>query len=349
MNGVGPITLRNLITAFGGPEEVFKAPYSKLIKVKGVGPATVRSILDFDAHDRVKEEIDFMTDRNVRMHALGTHGYPRRLKQIPDAPLVLFSRGDMDLDAERMIAVVGTRRCTPYGTNWLRKALDEWAQSSVTVVSGMAYGVDIHAHRNCVALGVPTVGVVAHGLDRIYPASHRNVMYNMFEQGGVVSELWSGSGPERENFPKRNRIIAGLVDAVVVIETHATGGAMITARLANDYNREVMALPGDVGRSASAGCNQLIRSFGAHLIDSPNDLIELMQWDRKSRPKQGRLFPELNGDEQQVMDLLGGDAVHIDELLIRSGMSSSRLAINLLALELKDCISVLPGKRYKRL
>ncbi len=264
---------------------------------------------------------------------------------------MLFYKGNADLNATKVVAVVGTRKNTDYGHK-LCEELVEGLQSmgNILVVSGLALGIDAIAHKKCVSLGMPTVGVLGHGLDRIYPYNHKELSEQMVEHGGILAEFPSETLPDRNNFPMRNRIVAGLSDVTVVVESHVSGGALITAHMASGYNREVAAFPGRVNDSRSAGCNELIRTNIAGMITKAEDLAEMMNWNKEGRPKavQKQLFINLSPDEQKIVDMLNGkDNVHADELFYTTGLANSQLAATLLQLEMQGVIKSLPGKLYR--
>ncbi len=251
---------------------------------------------------------------------------------------------------KRTVAVIGTRKNTEYGRKLTEQLISELEEQGVTIVSGLAFGIDVYAHKKAVACSIPTIGVLAHGLDRIYPSAHKNIAKEMLDQGGLLTEYVSGTLPDKQNFPMRNRIVAGMSAVTVVVETGIKGGAMITAKLASDYNKEVAAFPGRATDVKSCGCNELIRSHTAHLVTGAGDLMELMNWtvDKKQMVVQPRLFPCLNDDALRVVHILeGSEGMGVDELLLKSGNSSSQLASVLLNLELEGMLQLLPGKRYR--
>lgn len=280
-NGVGAATWRKLVSYFGSSRAVLEAPEELVKMVAGIGNKTASAIKNgrSDAYERAEKEMLFAKKHAIQILTSSDKGYPRRLRECYDAPPVLYYRGNADLNAHRIVSIVGARRATTYGENACRELVAALADYDVLVVSGLAYGVDSYAHQGSVDHEIPTVGVLGHGLDRIYPAANRNLAKEMLKRGGLLSEFPSDSIPARQNFPQRNRIIAGMADVVIVVEAALLGSAMITADIANDYNRDVCAFPGNVYQKDSAGCNFLIKSHRAHLISRAKDLEYLMNWD----------------------------------------------------------------------
>lgn len=351
VDGIGDVLARQLISYCGTPEAVFREKRRILEKIPNIGPRLASAIASFRRFDRAEKELEFVRNNRIRVYYYFDDDYPRRLKNCYDAPLLLYYKGNTDLNRSRMIAVVGTRNATPYGKQFTEDLVIALLPMKVTIVSGLAYGIDIAAHRACLQHGLDTLGVIAHGLDRIYPGTHAPIARKMTEQGGLITEFMSGNDPDRENFPRRNRIIAGLSDAVVVVEAAGKGGALITADIANSYNRDVFALPGRVTDPQSQGCNNLIKQNRAALIQSAEDIRYLMGWDEeenKKRAIQKQLFVELNGDEKQLFDFLTTNgSTPIDDIVYALEWPQSRVAAVLLQLEFKGVIHALPGKRYE--
>jgi DNA processing protein len=352
--GIGPVLAKNLISYCGGVKQVFSKSTSFLKKAPGIGYWASKNVKAFTDFTRAEKEARFIQENNIKALFFLDKDYPVRLKNIPDGPIVLYVKGEVNLNAERCVAVVGTRKMTHYGKFFINQLIEEIAPYDPLVVSGLAYGVDVWAHKQCVKLGVKTLGVVAHGLDRIYPSRHTNLAREMVKEGGgVATEYMTETEPYFAHFPTRNRIVAGLVDAVVVVESAAKGGSLITGELGNQYNRDVFALPGNVGNTYSEGCNFLIKSHKANLIQNGEDIVKMLNWDVKlGKQKQRKLFVELSENEQKVLDLVRltkNDVlgIGIDELMVTAEMTSSVLAMTLLELEMKNCIASLPGKRYQ--
>ena len=350
--GIGSVLAKNLVSYCSGADKVFYKSQSFLKKIPGIGDYIAQNITGFKDFSIAEKEVEFIEKKKVRPLFFLDKEYPYRLKNIPDCPILLYVRGDVNLSPEKSVAIVGTRKITEYGKQFINKLVEDLVPHNATVISGLAYGVDVHAHKQCVKNKVNTFGVVAHGLDKLYPALHTQIAKEMIIQGGaVITEFTSGTKPDRENFPKRNRIVAGLVDAVIVVESALKGGSLITAELANQYNRDVMALPGNIGNEFSQGCNYLIKHNKAHVIESADDLVKLLNWDVKiEKQSQRRLFLELSNEEQTLMDMIRQNGeMGVDQLMANSGFNSSTLAMTLLELEMKNCITTLPGKRYQAL
>lgn len=347
---IGDKTARVLLEYFGSAEEVFKVPARRLAAIGGLGEKRVQSLKSAIDSGTILQEIEFIKRHNIRPLHLEHSLYPQQLKACADAPVLLYYKGNADLNAKRMVAVIGTRKNTDYGRQLTEELIEDLQGEQVTVVSGLAFGIDVYAHKKAIACNTPTIGVMAHGLDRIYPSAHKGIAKEIVMQGGLLTEYPSGTLPDKQNFPMRNRIVAGMSAVTVVVETGIKGGAMITARLASDYNKEVAAFPGRTTDSKSAGCNELIRSHIAHMIGNAGDLMDLMSWktDKKKEVVQPELFSRLTGDALQVVRILeGSEGMGIDELLLKSGTGSSMLASVLLGLELEGVLRLLPGKRYR--
>jgi len=275
--------------------------------------------------------------------------YPTRLKHFADAPLLLFTKGNVDLNPERTVSIVGTRKPTLYGKTVTEEIIESLASYDVSIISGLAYGIDITAHRHSLKLDIPTIGVMGSGMGTIYPNGHHHVAQKMMARGGIITEFSYDTGPDAVNFPMRNRIVAGLCDVLVVIESGVKGGSMISAALANDYNKDVAAIPGRKIDKSSAGCNHLIKNQQAHLIESGEDLIHLMSWDRKTKQQtyQADLFTEMDEHEKKIYSLIVDcGEKDIDTLAFESKSTPGELAATLLNLEFKGAIKSLPGKKY---
>lgn len=346
---VGAITARNLISYCGGLEAVFRARKKELCYVPGVGEVLADQILNSRALEMAEQEIYVLEREGIRPIFYLDQDYPERLRPYMDSPLLLYYQGAQDLNALRMVAIIGTRKPSPYGIHICEELVENLQPYQVTTISGLAYGVDVCAHRKSLQLNIPTIGVLAHGLGQIYPASHRQIARRMLEGGGLLTEYPSHIGPKREHFPMRNRIVAGLCDALVVVETGKEGGSMITAQFANDYNKDVFAFPGRVKDPHALGGNYLIKSHRAALIEGAEDLAYIMGWEEETIAAgvQQQLFSELSSDEKLVVDLLRqNEGASIDKLTYESRMTGSCMAAVLLNLEFKGLIRSLPGKRY---
>lgn len=346
---VGAVTARNLISYCGGLEAVFRARKKELCYVPGVGEVLANHILHSNALELAEQELNYLQKEGVRPIFYLDQDYPDRLRPYLDSPILLYYKGQQDLNALRMVAVIGTRKPSPYGLHLCEELIAGLQAYQVVTVSGLAYGVDVAAHRKSLACQMPTIGVLAHGLQHIYPASHRQIARQMAVEGGLLTEYSSQMLPKREHFPMRNRIVAGLCDALVVVETGKQGGSMITAQFANDYNKDVFAFPGRAKDTHAAGGHHLIKTHRAALIEEAEDLAYIMGWsaEKQGPGVQQQLFTELSADEKLVVDLLRrNEAASIDKLTYQSRMTGSCMAAVLLNLEFKGMIRSLPGKRY---
>lgn len=341
---------KQLLQYFGNAESVFGAKRNEILKIEGIGEKIVHYIMHSRAIEKAAAYVAFLEKHEIRVIFYTDEAYPKRLKNCYDAPLILYYKGTADLNHPRIISIVGTRNATAYGKLLCKQLIEELQQYEVVVLSGLAYGIDATAHKESISLGVPTIGVLGHGLDRIYPLAHRELARKMVRNGGLLTEFLPGTKPDRENFPKRNRIIAGLAVATIVVEASMKGGALITAELANSYSRDVYAIPGRVNDEYSEGCNFLIKTNRAGLINGAKDLIYYLGWDDKELkavPVQTRLPLALDPDSQDIVKELAGRPLEIDELSAVTGIAQSRLVVSLLTLEMQGIIISLPGKIYK--
>jgi len=346
---VGPVTARNLVSYCGSPEAVFDTPEKALLKIPGIGKRMCKYILNKEVLAKAEKELAFTEEHGIQVLFYLDQDYPTRLRPYPDSPVLLYYKGNTPLNNNRTVAIVGTRKPTAQGVRICEELVGELSPFGVTVISGLAYGIDVTAHRACLAAHIPTIGVLGHGLGEIYPPQHRSIARDMMDMGGLLSEYPSYERPDREHFPMRNRIVAGLCDALIVVETQGKGGSMITANMANDYNKDVFAVPGRIKDKCSEGCNMLIKSHRAALLESVQDLAYVMRWEALDARKevQQQLFVELSEDEKIIVDLLGEqEGVSIDLLSSKTGYSSSAMAGILLELEFKGVIKSLPGSRY---
>lgn len=352
---VGGTLAKQLINYCGSAEEVFRSRPAQLARIPGIGPKILSSLKNHrHLLDRAQQEVEWCSQQNIEIITTQHPRYPERLRHIYDAPLVLYYQGNANLDHQRVISIVGTRRATAYGQDVLEEIIATLARYDVLVVSGLAYGIDIRAHRLAMQYQIPTVAVMANGMDQIYPAVHREDALAFTQNGGLLTENSLGTKPEAKKFPARNRIIAGLADAVIVVEAATKGGALITADLANDYDREVFAVPGGVNQPYSLGCNRLIQQHKAHLLNQGEDLVQMLNWDieksDKSQPQAPVSRPkDLSEDEQKVYELLAEseDGMLLDNISWHTQLPVSRLAAVLLSLEFKQYIRSRPGNRYQ--
>ena len=350
--GIGDVNGKKLVAYCGGAEAVFCEKKKALSQIPGVGDYTVKSIVNQDVMNRAEEEMRFLEKNGVKALFYLDQDYPKRLQHCHDSPMMLYYKGAADLNVSKVVGVVGTRNVTDYGRYAAERIIEDLSSDNVLIISGLAYGVDSVAHRAALKYDLATVGVLGHGMQTIYPAENRKLSINMLEKGGVLTEFVSGTKPDKENFPKRNRIVAGMVDCLVVVESAVKGGAMITAEIANSYDREVFAIPGRVGDIYSEGCNQLIKINKANLLTTAADIRYVMRWDvdNKVIPKQLRMFRDFSEDEQKVMDVFAGNnLVHLDDIIVGTDLSPSKIASVLLSLEFDGVLTALPGKRYQKL
>jgi DNA processing protein len=301
---------------------------------------------------RAEEEIKFVEKNEITPLFYLDSQYPKRLQHCHDSPMLLYYKGKADLNAPKVVGVVGTRNISDYGKYVTDNVIEELSADNVLIVSGLAYGVDAAAHRAALKYDLATVGVLGHGMQTVYPAENRKLSQKMLEKGGVLTEFISGTKPDRENFPQRNRIVAGMVDCLLVVESALKGGAMITAEIANSYDREVFAVPGRVGDIYSEGCNHLIKINKANLLTNAADIRYIMRWDVDTKvvAKQMRMFRDFSEDEKKIMDVFGDNrTVHLDDIIVGSELPPSKIASVLLSLEFDGILTALPGKRYQKL
>ena len=325
--------------------------------IKDASPRLMEALKDWDeAMRRAEAELRFMEEHRIRALTLNDDDYPQRLIECPDAPIIIYYTGNADLNQEKIVSIVGTRHATPYGQDLIHRFVSELRGlcPQVLIVSGLAYGVDICAHREALANGYPTVGVLAHGLDQIYPYRHRETAAQMLNHGGLLTEFMSQTNADKPNFVRRNRIVAGMADAVILVESAAKGGGLITAEIAQSYARSVFAFPGNVGQPYSEGCNNLIRDNGAGLISSAQDFVKAMGWmDETLRQRantdgiERNLFPDLTPEEQQVVSLLQQtNDLQLNIITVKTGIPIGRLTALLFQLEMKGMVKPLAGGMY---
>ena len=356
--GLGQLGACNLVRTLGSASAIFRQRNELPSLVPGVTDKLVKALDCPEAIKRAEEELMFAEKNQIQCITFNDERYPSRLRECEDAPLALFYRGNARLDSLRVISIVGTRHATAYGEDLCNSFVRDLKElcPDVLIVSGLAYGIDIHAHRAALQYGFPTVGVLAHGLDRIYPAAHRKTAIAMMDQGGLLTEFMSGTNPDRQNFVKRNRIGAGMSDATIIVESAAKGGALITAELAESYHRDCFAFPGKTTDIYSAGCNKLIRNNRAALLLSAEDFVETMGWATsasKTSPKaiQRELFPDLNEEESKVVDILQqcSEGMQVNQLVVEADIPINRMSALLFELEMKGVVRALAGGVYRLL
>ena len=352
ISGLGDYLIRQLVSYCGSADKVFHTPKGKLLKIPGIGDVTADTIIKGKPFANAEKEMRKAEQENVQLIFHIDKNYPARLKAIDDSPTLLYVKGNINFENPKSVGIVGTRRSTDYGKQCIDELMNGLAAHGALVISGLAYGVDIQAHKQALHHNLPTVGVLGSGLDVIYPSVHYEVARKMQINGGILSEHPFGTKPDAHNFPQRNRIIAALVDALVVIEAGETGGALITANIADSYNKDVFAFPGNIGQSYSQGCNNLIKSNKANLITSVKDLEYMMNWDFDTKPSTKKTNFNLDdyaGTEKSVLSTLiqHDGMLLIDELSWKTNISVSELASILLNLEFQGAVQSLPGKKYK--
>ncbi|MEO7530767.1 MAG: DNA-processing protein DprA [Sediminibacterium sp.] len=347
---LGPIRARLLVEHFGSASSVLKAKKKEISSVEGIGELCARSIKAWEQFSEAEEEIHFIEKHHIQPLFITDKDYPQRLLHCYDPPILLYYRGVANLNSSRIISIIGTRNHTAYGKQMTEELIAALETQQVLITSGLAFGIDAIAHKTALQYGLPTVGVLGHGLDTIYPSHNRFLAKEMLSQGGLLTEFRKNTKPDKHNFPKRNRIVAGMADATIVIETANKGGSMITAELACNYNRDVFAIPGKITDARSSGCLQLIKQNKAVLLTDAEQLLETMGWIEKKRviKKQKELFFELTAEEKIIINILKEkETTPIDALYLQSGLSSSSVAAAMLNLEIQNVISSMPGKLYK--
>ena len=354
IKGVGNILARQLIQFFGEAKAVFAEKKRMLEKVPGIGKYTASKIRESGKYalKRAEEEIQFIEKNKIIVYSILDNQYPVRLRECPDAPIVFYYKGKADLHAARILSIVGTRSATEYGRILTESLMKDLVAifPDVLIVSGLAYGIDICAHRNALKYGLPTVGVLAHGLDRIYPALHRNTAAEMLNKGGLLTDFMSGTNPDRENFLQRNRLIAGLADATIVVESAEKGGALVTADIAFSYGRDVYTFPGRVSDRYSVGCNRLVQLNKAGLINSAHDLITALCWDvqpNKHKSEQLEISFEEQSTHPVVLLLAEHKEIQINDLATMMNLPVHHLSPMLFELEMSGYVKALPGGVYK--
>jgi DNA processing protein len=349
--GLGSVLIRQLIAHFGSAENVFAANLKNLLRVPGIGSNVARQIIDKTGLKAAEVELLNLEKHKSRAIFYTDADYPKRLKSLYDAPILLYWKGNSDFNEGSFVGIVGTRKATDYGRSVTEEIVQGLASKGITVISGLAYGIDIIAHRACLKANVPTIGVMATGLDTIYPSTHAKTSQEIQENGGILTENRFGTKPDAVRFPARNRIIAGMSDAVIIVEAAEKGGALITAEYANNYNRDVFAVPGNLHNSFSMGCNKLIQENKAQIFTGVENLLDTMRW-LPTTPSDKKIVDlatslHFTQEESQIIALLKQQGeTHIDDLSWHSQIHHSKLATLLLNLEFQGYLRSLPGKRY---
>lgn len=348
---IGYVQAKKLTEHFGSAGAVFRASMSELERLEDIGAVRARSIKNFRDFSTAEKELKFIDQYKISALFLSDPQYPQRLLNCYDPPTLLFYKGNADLNQSRMVAIVGTRKNTAYGKDFTESLVEELASCHCIIVSGLAFGIDAIAHKCALKHDIPTVGVVGHGLDTIYPQQHSTIARQMVKHGGLLTEFRSNTKPDKHNFPSRNRVVAGITDATIIVESGVKGGSMITARIANGYHRDVFAVPGRNIDTKSGGCNTLIRENIAMILQEPAQFTETMGWSdagRKSGAVQKELFVDLTAEEKRLVEMLKEhESLSGDELNFRIGVNASKLAGMLLSLEMHGIVKPVPGNRYR--
>ncbi len=350
---IGHITAKKLVSYVGSFEGVFLENRSSLLKIPGIGNTLADLIMNSDVIPKAEEELGFIKENEISVIFYLDKNYPERLKYCEDAPILLYTKGNANLNSRKIISIVGTRKATTEGKDFCKKLVEDLKSRNHNpiIVSGLAYGIDAVAHRAALDNNLDTIAVFGHGLDIVYPASHKKLATEIEGQGMLLTDFPSESVRDKNNFLKRNRIIAGLSDATIVVESGVKGGSLVTADIANSYNRDVFAVPGRVSDEYSVGCNNLIKSNKAAMLTSINDLEYILGWEAIQPEKtdiQGSLFANLNEEEKLIADILKTeDEIPIDKICLKSNMPTSKVSPILLNLEFMGVVKTLPGKIYK--
>lgn len=348
---LGDSSAKKLLRVVGSAEGIFQEKKSNLLKIDGIGSLKLKELQEHQLLPEAEDELNYILKNEIQYRYFLDHSYPDRLKHCNDGPILFFQRGNIDLRAKKIISIVGTRKATSHGVQFCQNLIKDLAPIQPVIVSGFAYGVDIAAQKAAMDYGLQTIGCLAHGLGQIYPKVHKKYVPKVEENGGFITEFWNSDSFERNNFLKRNRVIAGLSEATIVIESAAKGGSLVTADIANSYHREVFAVPGRTTDIQSRGCNDLIKSQRAHLLNSAEDLIYMLGWDldkNKRIPKQTQLFAELTHEEQTIWDYLkNGNKELLDTIALECKLPTFKVAALLLTMELKGVIKPSPGNYFQ--
>ncbi|SHI51288.1 DNA-processing protein DprA [Pseudozobellia thermophila] len=348
---IGDVTAKKLIAHCGSATEVFKARKRDLLQIEGIGTQVLRGLYDTEHQKAAEDEFTIIEKRGWDPVYFGDSDYPAYLKHCIDSPILLFREGKIDLGKRKVISVVGTRNITTYGQAFCEKFIEDLVPLDPVIVSGFAYGVDIAVQKAAIRHGLQTIGCLAHGLNQIYPRAHAKYVDDVKDNGGFFTEFWSTSHPDRENFLRRNRIIAGMAEATVVVESAEKGGSLVTADIAHSYNRDVFAVPGRANDKYSKGCNNLIKQQKAHMLTSAADLVYLLNWEvgeKEARPVQKQLFVELDPTEQSIYSFLQKDGKQLlDSIALECQLPVFKASSTLLNMEMKGVVRPLPGKMFE--
>lgn len=347
---IGDILAKKIINTVGTAEQVFKETKKALLKIDGIGPHLAANLNNDANLKKASTELNYLEKTNTQYTYYLNDDYPEKLKHCIDSPILLFKDGKINLNNQKIISIVGTRNITAYGRSFCEQLINDLAKHNPIIISGFAYGVDICAHKNAFKNKLQTIGVLAHGLDEIYPKIHKKYIHKTNENGGFLTEFWHNERPLRENFLKRNRIVAGISEATIVIESAKKGGSLVTSDIANSYNKDVFALPGRIDDPYSIGCNNLIKNNKAHLLNSAEDIIKMLNWDlqKETPPVQTQLFVSLNPNEQKIYDYLQQNGKQLlDTISLDCNIPIYQLSSILMQMELKNIIKPHPGKMFE--
>ncbi len=351
VKNIGDISAKKLLRHFGSAKAIFEASKNNNIEVQNIGSVMIQSLKKFNDWQRVSNEIKYIEQNRIKVISIFDDDYPYKLQHAPDSPILFFYKGQVSLNHPKIISIVGTRNMTNYGKRIIAEIIETLQPYKPLIISGLAYGVDVEAHIQALKHNLPTVAVLGHGFQRIYPAIHQKIADKMLNNGGLITEFWHSDPVDRNNFLKRNRIVAGLAEATIIIESAAKGGSLVTADIANSYNRDVFALPGRTSDIYSQGCNNLIKQNKAALLTDAQDLIDTLQWQTsltKPGPKQLNLFIDTTPDEQKIIDFLQQTgSAFLDDIALNLSMPISKTSQILLQLELKNILNSLPGKKFE--
>jgi len=347
---VGDVHISILLEHFQDPQTIFKAKRRELESLNGIGSIRANAIKSCDQQVRVEKELNFIQKNGIKVLVKGSDEYPQKMQHFQDAPHVLYYKGSVDVNHSKIVSVIGTRSPTAYGKETVVELINDLQQLDVLVVSGLAYGIDTIVHKEALKKDLATIGVLGHGLDQIYPQANRGLAVEMLQHGGLITEFMSKTKPDKQNFPLRNRIVSGIADAIIVIESGEKGGSLITANMANAYNKDVFAFSGRSIDTQSIGCNELIKTQRAQLINNGKDFLRFMNWESKPKKStifQSVIFPELNIEEKLILEQLSkNDSLSIDQISSIAGLKPSQASCHLLSLEMKGLVRALPGKFY---
>lgn len=347
---LGDISIKKLLNKIGSAEAVFNEKKSSLSKIDGIGLLRLKNLNPKIQLEEAEEELRFIEERNIDCYYFHDKIYPEKLKHCIDGPILLFGRGNIDLENKKILSIVGTRKITSYGKNFCQELIEELSPLNPVIVSGLAYGVDICAHKAAIENGLQNIACLAHGLNQVYPKDHLKYIRSIEENGGLFTEFWSTDVFDRNNFLRRNRVIAGLSEATIVIESAEKGGSLVTADIANSYDREVFAVPGRTTDAQSRGCNNLIMQQKAHVLTSAADVIYHLGWQLKesTKPRQTQLFVELDAEEKLVYSFLKEkDKELLDVIALECNLPVYKIATILMNMELKGLVRPLPGKLFQ--